>query len=75
MHGTIFAHWFFHPLRGLGYQFWSGIAGSFLTSLPGWFAALAIYLTHHNCQKKGCWRMGHPHPKNGHPACRHHREV
>lgn len=72
MAAAILAHWFFHPLRGLGYQFWSGIAGSFLTSLPGWVVAAILFWRHHNCKERRCVRLGHPHPKHGMPVCRKH---
>lgn len=62
----------FHPLHGDGYQFWSGIAGSFLTSLPGWIAAGAIFFRHHNCGHPWCPRLGHAHPDHGRPVCRRH---
>lgn len=64
--------WIFHPLHGEGYQFWSGIAGSFLTSLPGWFVAIIVSARHKNCHHKRCWRLGHNHPKFGWPACKDH---
>ena len=64
--------WFFHPLSGDGYQFWSGIAGSFLTSIPGWFIAITLMLRQHNCHVKGCWRRGHIDPAVHHPACKNH---
>lgn len=70
---SLFAHWLFHPLHGNGYQFWSGIAGSFLTSLPGWLVALALFLRHRNCHVHRCWRLSwHPHPEHGHPVCKRH---
>ena len=69
---TSFVWILFHPLHGDGYQFWSGIAGSFLTSLPGWGVALAIFYRHHNCGQKRCWRLGHAHPEHGRPVCKKH---
>ena len=68
----LFGGYFFHPLNGNGYQFWSGIAGSFLTSLPGWGVALYLFTRSHNCHVKGCWRFGHSDPEHGYPACRQH---
>ena len=65
--------YFWHPLHGVGYQFWSGIAGSFLTSIPGWVAVVVLYARHHNCTEKRCWRLGHPDPEHGHPVCRVHQ--
>lgn len=70
---SFWLHAFWHPLHGDGYQFWSGIAGSFLTSLPGWAVALALFLRQRNCHVYRCWRLSwHPHPDHGHPVCRHH---
>ena len=69
---TSFAWDLLHPLRGDGYQFWSGIAGSFLTSLPGWTVAGVLFWRHHNCGEHGCLRLGHAHPDHGRPVCRHH---
>ena len=62
-----------NPLHGDWYQFWSGI-GSDIGEITlvagglGWFK-------HHNCKQKGCWRLGHRHPKHGRPVCaRHYHE-
>jgi len=63
--------WLFHPLGGLGYQFWSGIGSDFseVAILSGFY----LLLRKHNCHVKGCWRMQwHEHPDNGHPVCKHH---
>lgn len=69
----LFDGYFWHPLHGDGYQLWSGIAGSFLTSVPGWVAVIYIYVRSHNCHVKGCWRLNwHEHPDHGHPVCRRH---
>jgi hypothetical protein len=76
--------WFWHPLGYCtgtpsqvvackGYNLWSGIAGSFLTSLPGWAVALLVFMHQRNCHVKGCWRFSwHPHPDHGHPVCKPH---
>jgi hypothetical protein len=72
MLGGIFNGYFWHPLAGNGYQFWSGIAGSFLTSLPGWLTAALLFTRHQNCHVKGCLRHGHPDPLHGWPACKKH---
>ena len=78
--------WLWHPLgycpyphraaayvQCRSYGFWSGAAGSFLTSLPGWFVALGVYLRAHNCHQPRCPRLSwHPHPEHGHPVCKHH---
>lgn len=66
----ILAAWLFEPLRGLGYQFWSGI-GSDVGELTILTAAV-VWVRHHNCHRKGCWRLGHIDSTHGHPACRHH---
>jgi hypothetical protein len=55
------------PLSGLGYQFWSGI-GSGSPILAG----VAVFLRHHNCSTKGCWRPGHYNPVTHTLACRRH---
>lgn len=63
--------WFFQPLHGIGYQFWSGI-GSDLgeVTLVG---AVLVFLRHRNCHVRRCWRLQwHEHPDNGHPVCRRH---
>lgn len=61
--------WIFHPLHGDGYQFWSGIAGCIpFVAYPAMFL---LYLRHHNCHRKGCWHLGHPH--EGRVLCRRHR--
>lgn len=64
---------------GCGYAFWSGIAGSFvtgfLTSLPQWMLISGLFLWHHNCHVKGCWRFGHIDPKVGRHACPPHHSL
>lgn len=62
--------WLLHPMAGRGYQFWSGIGSdiSELTLVVG----VGVFLHHHNCIEKGCWRMGHRDPEHGHPLCRRH---
>ena len=63
--------YFAHPLKGNGYQWWSG-AGSDLGEAT--LVGLAIgWLKHHNCREKGCWRLGHAHPAHGQPVCWKHR--
>ncbi|HEV7133207.1 MAG TPA: hypothetical protein VGN27_05695 [Gaiellaceae bacterium] len=56
------------PLKGNGYQFWSGIgSGSPI------LAAGLVWWHHHNCHVQRCWRLSwHPHPDHGHPVCRRH---
>lgn len=56
-------------LSGPFYGFWSGVgSGSPL------FALGAVYLRHHNCHIKGCWRLQWktvPGPQ-GHVVCKRH---
>lgn len=65
------AGWFWHPLRlGNGYDFWSGIAGCFIWSVPGWIVAIVVYLRAHNCHVRGCPRLSWAaHPDHDHPVC------
>lgn len=79
---ALVAPWFYHPLGRCagtphqqmlceGYNSWSGIFGSFLTSLPGWLVALGIYYRHHNCAALGCPRIGKHQTADGlHKLCR-----
>jgi len=81
--------WFWHPLgtatcresythaeaiRGCkGYNFWSGIAGSFIVSLPGWVVAAILFFRRHECHVQRCHHPAwHPHPDHGHPVCKRH---
>jgi hypothetical protein len=41
---------------GPGYGFWSGF-GSIIVQ-PGIVVGIVLYLRHHNCHAKGCWRVG-----------------
>jgi hypothetical protein len=61
------------PMHGSGYAFWSGIGSDF--GEASILTALIIGLRHRNCHVKGCWRLGHPDPAHGHPACRHHHSL
>lgn len=63
--------WLYQPLRGLGYQFWSGIASDVgeVTLIIG----LAAFLRHHNCGVRRCWRLSLRKPTAaGDFVCRHH---
>ena len=62
-------HWWWHPLGGQGYQWWSGI-GSDLGELTLIAAVVGLY-RHRNCHVQGCWRLGHQ-DEHGFPACRKH---
>lgn len=68
-------HWFLHYTgsdngAGSWYLFYSGFGANFgeLTVAVGLFTVLR----HRNCHVKGCWKLGHPDPEHGHPACRRH---
>lgn len=52
------------------YDFWSGIAtqGTLIIGI-------VATLRHKNCHVKGCWRLGHPDPKHGFPACKKHHSF
>lgn len=64
--GTRFLNWF--CLKGWGYQFWSGIGGTFFTP----FLLLVGFYRHHNCHVRWCLRVGHVDPECCHPACKRH---
>lgn len=49
------------------YDFWSGIATQMSVVI-----GLLAFLKHKNCYHDGCWRLGHPDPEHGHPACKKH---
>lgn len=73
--GFFFDHWLWHPLVGLGYQFWSGIEPDItqLAIVGGVATMVAGFWHQHNCHVQGCYRLQfHPHPDHGHPVCRHH---
>lgn len=57
----------FHPLSGNGYQFWSGIAGSFIFSV-----ALGTFWHKHNCHEHRCLRLSWHADAEGHPVCKRH---
>lgn len=62
---------FIHP-GGTGYWFYSGLAGaSFFAVFWMWI----VWLRHRNCHVKGCYRLGHPDPDHGWPACRKHHTM
>lgn len=82
----VLAFWFWHPMdegtgstcsatnhTGCGYAGWSGWLGSFLTSLPGWFIALAMFLRVHNCHEPRCLKRGAlTHQASGTKWCHDH---
>lgn len=63
-------YWFWHPLAGPGYQFWSGAASDIgeITLIGAVFA----WYKHNQCEQEKCWRFGHKHPDHGRPVCRPH---
>lgn len=76
------ALFFLHPLGAcssgpthdpcLGYNFWSGIAGSFILGGGIWVGAITA-LRHRNCHVRGCWRIGrHPVEGTSFVVCRKH---
>lgn len=67
---TAFSVYVAHPTRGAGGRWWGG-PGSDLGEI-GLFGAIAAAAKHKNCHQKGCWRLGHAHPKHGFPTCRRH---
>lgn len=65
-------HDIWHPLKGDGYQFWSGIAGTVLFS-GGIYAVAINNLRKHNCHVHRCWRVGrHPVEGTAYIVCRRH---
>lgn len=64
-------YWFWHPLQGVGYQFWSGIASDVgeLTIVSG----LAAVYWSHTCHVGRCLRFGRHRLAGGkYAVCRHH---
>jgi hypothetical protein len=63
----VFPSWhdLWHPLEGLGYQFWSGIGSDFgqVTLITGlalvFIKALRVYRKHTECHVDGCSQHGH----------------
>jgi hypothetical protein len=57
-----------HPLKGNGYQWWSGLAGE-----AGWIVGLLTFWRHVNCHSPGCLRIGSHRTADGlHRLCRRH---
>lgn len=58
---------------GPWYAFWSGF-GADLGELTLVGAVVGSY-RHHRCHVPRCWRLGHPDPSHGFPACRAHHSL
>lgn len=68
-------HWFWHPLNGNGYQWWSGIGSDLgeLSILAAIVTTAVMFWRKHECHVDGCHRPAfHPHPDHAHPVCRRH---
>lgn len=68
----MFWHWLLHYTGGDNgsgpwYLELSGFVGDLVFVGAGWGI-----VRKHNCHVKGCWRLGHPDPDHGWPACRRH---
>ena len=74
MVGAGMIHFLLHVLgidtqQSYWYDLWSGIGAKIDLLFLG-----VIYIVHHNCHVKGCWRLG-KHVYNGTPYCtKHHPE-
>jgi hypothetical protein len=53
------------------YGFWSGFGG-ILERLVELSVIAAILLRRHNCEVRGCWRIGRHDTAAGHNVCRQH---
>jgi amino acid permease len=49
----------------------SGYLPIVVTAL-GFSGLVASFIRHVNCEQRGCWRLGHPHPDHGRPVCKVH---
>jgi hypothetical protein len=64
-------HWFgVDNASGTAYLAWSGVLSDLgeLTLLGG----LAVVVRRHNCEVKGCWRLGRHQTAAQHHVCRRH---
>lgn len=64
--------WIFHPLGGLGYQFWSGIGSDFGEILI--LSGLYMFWKRHNCHQDKCLRIG-LHPYKHLILCKKHHPI
>ena len=68
-------HWWWHPLTGNGYQWWSGIGSDIAElSIAVAIVTAAVGAYHkHECHVEQCHRLAwHPDPDHGHPVCKRH---
>jgi hypothetical protein len=76
--GLVLADYLLHPLKGNGYQFYSGIG----SSISEWITilvtvSLVMWRVRKRCEchvesPKNCHHWGHPVEGTGHRACRKH---
>lgn len=65
-------HELWHPLKSLGYQFWSGVESAIQSAVEKFvYGAVAVGLWWHrsNCHEHHCWRT----VKHGQTYCKKHR--
>lgn len=60
--------------NGTPYMFWSGVGPVLFGQLPI-LIGIIVTARHKNCHVKGCWRLGHPDPAHGWPACKRHHSM
>ena len=70
--------WLWHPLEGVGYQFWSGVGSDFgqVTLITGLLAVALTWRHHHRCHGDGCRKVGlHRVQGTPHKVCWNHHPV
>lgn len=55
---------------GAQYLAWSGVIPA-LASFT-FIGGILVHIKQKNCHVKRCWRLGHPDPEHGFPACNKH---
>lgn len=68
-------HWFLHVLgldnaSGAAYLAWSGVGSD--VGEVAIVGGLIAMIRRHNCEIKGCWRLGRHKTAAGHAVCRRH---
>lgn len=75
MRGLIADSYLLHPLKGLGYQFWSGVEGAAQQGIA-WVLTIGLaswaWYHRHNCHVDGCRWLGHPVEGTSYVACKAH---